>query len=597
MEIINKKYNLIDVIKISFSCSPQASILIMMQKVLSGIIPSLQILATARFIDTAVLVVRDGLEIKTIFPSLSYVVILIAFQWLTGDLTKLAFTRLRLAIKVKFRTAITDKRSRLEYRHIENHETWDLISRVAKEPEKLLMRAFLEILDGLSLAIRVTGVVLILVTQVWWAALIIVGVSIPLMFVAVKSGKATYEANRKASRSKREYEYLEKVLLDREAVNERTLFGFSKNLNKVWLTHHDRARKIEVHTRLKWFIRMKSSSLITATISIMVIFVLLNPVIAGVITIGMFIALVNAVFSMVQMMSWQFTHIVDQMAHHREFMKDITDFAALSECENMNALPDIETPVFESLEFIDVKFSYPGTEAVILDGVSFKITPETHYAFVGINGAGKTTITKLMTGLYDNYEGSILLNGKEIRDYSKARLKSFYSIVYQDFVRYYISLKENIAIGDINNRDNNQDEKVKNAIQSIELEGVIDNFKDGIDTNLGKIRTGGMDVSGGEWQRIAMARAIMNPAPFRILDEPTAALDPISESRLYEKFEDISIDKTTLFISHRLGSTKLADIIFVLGEGKVLSSGTHIELMENCLEYSQMYESQRGWYQ
>ena len=170
------------------------------------------------------------------------------------------------------------------------------------------------------------------------------------------------------------------------------------------------------------------------------------------------------------------------------------------------------------------------------------------------------------------------------------------SIVNQDFAKYYITVRDNIALGDVNHIESDSDWRVNRAIDQVGLAAAVEKLPQGIHTPLGKIKADGQDVSGGEWQRIAMARAIANPAPLRILDEPTAALDPVSESELYQEFERISRGKTTIFISHRLGSTKLADEIFVIDEGRVLEQGTHQELIALNGEYARMYESQRSWY-
>ena len=159
-------------------------------------------------------------------------------------------------------------------------------------------------------------------------------------------------------------------------------------------------------------------------------------------------------------------------------------------------------------------------------------------------------------------------------------------------------MKDNIALGDVNRmQDENNTSRIQEAIEKTSLDDAVAKLPQGLDTPLGKIKEGGQDVSGGEWQRIAMARAILNPAPVRILDEPTASLDPISESRVYEEFEKISRDKTTIFISHRLGSTKLADEIFVLENGRIIEKGDHRQLMALEGVYAQMYENQRSWYE
>lgn len=598
MVIKERKYGIVDIIKLPLECSPILSILVGLQILIGGVVPTLQVIATANFIDKAISIVDTKTLMSSIFPSLFAVIALIAYTWISTAIMKFGEIRLQISVREKFRTAITDKRAKLAFKHIENSETWDLISRVSKTPEIEVKAAYTDFLSMLASIIRVFGILMLLITEVWWAALMIIIFAIPLFYLAAKSGKANYEVNREVTKYKRKYEYLSAVLTDRETVDERTLFGFAKKLNQLFYKQYETARKITFKIERTWFIKMKTGSLLTSLVSILIVLVLLNPVLSGTVTIGMFISLVNATFGLVQMMSWQLTYYMDQLAKHLEYLKDLTKFSELEEVKTIMESNSEETINFESLEFNNVSFKYPGSDNYILRGISFKLEYGRHYAFVGVNGAGKSTITKLLTGLYDDFEGEIYINSKSIRTYSQRQLKAFFSVVYQDFAKYFISMRDNIKIGSINSINAEElDLQIKEAIDYIGLTKVVDKLPKGINTSLGKIKEDGQDVSGGEWQRIAMARAVINPAPFRILDEPTAALDPISESKLYEKFEQISKGKTTIFISHRLGSTKLADEIFVVGEGRVLEKGNHEELMDINGLYSEMYESQRSWYQ
>lgn len=598
MIIENKKYGIIDLLRIPFQSAPMHAYVAVALMLASGVVPTLLVVATANFIDTALSVVQEQDPISRIVAPLLALVVLIAYSWLSGELSRLSRVRLEIAIREKFRTAIVDKRSKLAYRHIESHETWDLISRVFKSPESHARNGFGDLLNFVSLMIRVGGILVLLLAQVWWAALLIVAVSVPLFSLAIKSGRANYEASRDVSKYKRKHEYLSKVLTERETVEERALFGYGEAVNDSWREQFETARKIEYKTELKWFIKMKAGGVLTAFLSTLVLFVLLPPVLNGTVTIGIFVSLVTAIFGLVQSMTWELTGNIDRLTHHREYMNDLTAFAELEEDREAAEPPASPVPAFESLEFDHVRFKYPGTEAYILDDMSFRITAGMHCAFVGINGAGKTTIMKLLSGLYRDFEGSIRINGKPISEYSQSKLKSFYSIVYQDFAKYYISIRDNIAVGDIRTLNADAaDGRIREAIECVGLGPNVEKHPKGLDTVVGKIKEEGQDLSGGEWQRIAMARALLNPAPIRILDEPTASLDPLSESKLYEEFEQISENKTTLFISHRLGSTKLADHIFVIGDGRVLESGSHDELMRLGGAYAQMYESQRSWYQ
>ena len=199
-----------------------------------------------------------------------------------------------------------------------------------------------------------------------------------------------------------------------------------------------------------------------------------------------------------------------------------------------------------------------------------------------------------MLGLYEIDKGQILINGRNIKSYSKAQLYSFFSIVYQDFAKYAISIQDNIGLGD---KDEIQNiEKIKRVADYVGIKKAVDGLKYGFQTPLGKVLHDGIDFSGGQWQRVALARSLMKEQAIRILDEPTSALDPIEESQLYKQYAEISKNSTTLFISHRLGSTKLADTILVLDNGKLVGHGNHDTLMKACPLYRTMFNTQREWY-
>ena len=492
---------------------------------------------------------------------------------------------------------IVENKAKLKYKYIENKETWDLISRVSETPELQITKSFDNILNSIALAIRVIGLISVLIYAVWWSAFIILLISIPLFYLAIKAGKSNYEAHRSVSEYQRQSNYIEKVIIGRESASERAIFQYTNFLNEKWLNLYEKVRKFEFKVYAKWFTRMKLGGIIAAIISVLIVIVLLNLVKDNFLNIGLFISITNSVFDLVQVMSWDLTAYTQELAKSKEYLKDLSEFMNMEECKNAIDKPTTENITLETLEFKNVSFKYPNTDRYILKNLSFIIEKDKHYSFVGINGAGKTTITKLITGLYDEFEGEILINGINIKEYTQSQLKKLTSVVYQDFAKYFISIKDNIALGNLNYTDEKFKEKdIDNAIKLIELDNLVSKLDKGKESNLGKIKSDGIDVSGGQWQRIALARNILSDASLKILDEPTAALDPISESNLYDEFKEISKGKTTIFISHRLGSTKLADEIFVIENGKVIEKGSHRELMNINGKYANMYESQRSWY-
>lgn len=585
-----------DLMGIVFKNGKIEAILLVCVVILCGIAPALQMVFIGLFLDKSVNILNGSAMYGEIFYPITLVISVIALNAIISKLSNFVAVKLELKLKEKYRTSITEKIAKLEFKHIENQESWDLIFRVSDKPEEKIRAAYSSFLSMIELIIRVLSVLLVLSSYSWWAVIVILAIAIPLFYMAIKSGKVIYQVEKDVSKARRESHYIGAVLTDREHVNERLLFGYGDTLGQKWLSIFEKVRMLEFDAQKKWTIKSKIGGASTALISILVLLMFLKPLSVGEITIGVFISIGYGIIELINQMSWRVTNTLQEQASNKEYFSDIRKFFELKTQTGALSIPrnDIK---FESLEFRNVSFKYPGTENYIFKNLSFKIESGKHYAIVGSNGSGKTTITKLITGLYDNFEGEILINGLEIGKYDVASLKGITSVVYQDFARYQISLRDNIAIGNTNFLENKSfDKEVSNAIQIMELSEKVESLPEEMYTELGKLKKNGMDLSGGQWQRIAMARSIVSGATLRILDEPTSALDPLSESKVYENFEKISKEKTTIFISHRLGSTKLADEILVIDNGCLVENGSHDNLMKQGGVYARMYDSQREWY-
>lgn len=594
----NKTYHLRDFLRIPLKVCPECTLIIGLNRILGALIPSLTVLVTAKFVDTALAIFEDDLPYQNIFLPLILIMLIILYNNFNRAFIN-NFINVRYDMKIFrfFRSAVIEKRAKLEYKHIEDNDTWDLITRTCSDPLGKIAGGMNNLMDIGGIIIQISSLILVILTQVWWAALVIFAITIPLLFLAAKGGNESYIASKEAEKHTRRADYLHNVLANRENIEERTLFGYTNNINGKWYNKYEIARKLEMKVTLKYYIQMKTSSIITVFISIGIIGFLLIPLSQGSISIGIFMGLTSATLDLVQMMSWHLTNVVKNLAENIAYLKDLTAFCALSEVDGAIDIPDSTLDIsFESIQFIDVSFQYPGTDKFILQNFNLTLEKNLHYAFVGINGAGKTTITKLLTGMYDNYTGEILLNEKSLREYSQPTLKAIFSVVYQDFSKYYITFKDNLLLGNIKTMEHYDDDKVNAAITSMGLDEVVDHLPSKMDSYLGKITEGGVDLSGGEWQRLALARSLYNPALVRILDEPTAALDPVAESNIYEMFDRISTGKTTIFITHRLGAAKLADEIIVIEDGKVAEQGNHNALLSLDGIYASMFESQRSWY-
>ncbi len=591
----NKTYKLSYFIKIPFKICPVYTLIEIINKVMQALISPVQVLIIANFIDTAFNIFNGQAVKNSIYLPLLLLMLTVAYSHLSDYLMRFVNLKLKMNMTMVYKKAIVEKRAKLQYQHIENNDTWDLISRTCRDPVEKIIGGFDNLLDITSIVIRVVSILAMLMVQIMWAGVVIIVISVPLFSLSIKAGKDGYEASKEAEKHSRRADYLNNILLGRETVEERTLFNYTDGVSDKWYEKYEIARKIVMKADLKYYVKMKGSSIITLFISMCIIGILLIPFSNGIITIGMFIGLVNKTLELVHAMSWELTDVMNKLVKNKEFLKDLTAFFALSETEGALDLPcDTKYLKFENIEFKNVYFKYPDTENYILKDFSLLLQKDLHYAFVGINGAGKTTITKLLTGMYDNFEGEILINGKSIRSYGQAELKGIFSVVYQDFAKYYIKVKDNIALGNVLKYDENS---INEAVSLMELDNLIQSMPNGIDTYLGKIKGNGVDLSGGQWQRISIARNIYSPSLIRILDEPTAALDPVAESNIYEMFGKISGGKSTIFITHRLGAARLADEIIVIEEGKVKEKGRHEALLKEDGIYAQMFESQRSWYQ
>lgn len=258
-----------------------------------------------------------------------------------------------------------------------------------------------------------------------------------------------------------------------------------------------------------------------------------------------------------------------------------------------NALP-FPTPVRQGFVFEDVGFIYPGAERWAVRHLSFTLNAGEVVALVGENGAGKTTLVKLLTRLYDPDEGRILLDGRDLRDYDLNALRGSMGVIFQDFVRYNLSAGDNIAVGRIDARDDRT--RIERAAERSQADGVISHLPAGYEQMIGKRFKNGVELSGGEWQKMAIARAYMREAEVLILDEPTAALDARAEFEVFQRFKELSKGKTAVLISHRFSSVRMADRILVLADGKVEAAGTHQELVSQRGRYAELFELQAAGY-
>jgi ATP-binding cassette subfamily B protein len=393
--------------------------------------------------------------------------------------------------------------------------------------------------------------------------------------------------------ARREMEYLRVLGGSKESAKELKLFGlgpyFVDRFTKLAMRLHRETAQL---ARKRLLVGSLLTLLGTLGYYGTYAFVIYQTV-AGVLTIGMLTFLAGAIAgasSNIQLVFSTFSTIADQAL----FVGDLLDFFAVKPAvsSKANALR-VPRPIQQGFEFRNVSFAYPNGREV-LSGVSFKLAPGERIALVGENGQGKTTIVKLLTRLYDPSAGQILLDGVNLRDYDQEDLWREIGVIFQDFMRYDMTATENIAMGRIEEKDNIF--RIRSAAQKSLAEDVIRKLPKGYDQQLGCRFDGGTDLSGGEWQKLALARAYLREAQVLILDEPTASLDAKSEHEVFERFAELTRGKMAMLISHRFSTVRMADRIFVLQGGRIAEEGSHDLLMKNGGRYAEMFELQAASY-
>ncbi len=314
----------------------------------------------------------------------------------------------------------------------------------------------------------------------------------------------------------------------------------------------------------------------------------------GKFTIADLAVLINAILQVSANLQQIFVN-ASGVADQALFLTDLLGFFAMEPTvrSKPNAIK-IPRPIRQGIEFRNVSFAYPGTTRLVLKNFDFHLRPGERVALIGENGQGKTTIVKLITRLYDPTEGQILIDGVDLRDYDMEDLCHEIGVIFQDFMRYEMTARDNIAVGRIEERD--RLDRIQDAAQMSLADEVIERLDGKYEQQLGRRFEGGVDLSGGEWQRMALARAYLRDAQLLILDEPTAALDARSEQEVFQRFAELTKGKMALLISHRFSTVKMTDRIVVLSHGVLTEEGTHDELIRQGGLYAEMFEMQAASY-
>ena len=449
------------------------------------------------------------------------------------------------------------------------------------------------VFDILSATINVITTLIIVCAYKWWLGIITLLLLIPFMLYNKHHTEHKLVLEKEQLRENRKKYYYHDRFFDNNVQFEIKLNNigtyFIDKYKALWLKMYRINRNVDIKHRIINTLIM----LINISREFLVLTVSVFDVVNKYIGIGDLQYNLNMV-TRLRNQSQTLANRINRLLNDNTRLIELQEFMEIEpEIEKTGTLKPSSNP---QIEFCNVSFRYPNAEQYVLKDCSFTIKPHEKVGLIGLNGAGKTTIVKLIFRFYDPEEGCIKLDGVDLKEYDVYAVRKVFGVLFQDYVQYALPLREIIALSDFDERFN--DEKLQKACDISGVSEIIKDWENGFDSVLGRYYAdNAKDLSGGQWQLVGLARAYFKDSEFMILDEPSAALDPISEDRIFEQLYHLSEGKSSVTISHRLSNTTLADKILVIGDGHIIEQGSHFELLKQNGKYAELFNLQASKYQ
>ena len=547
-------------------------VLILLESIISALTDPLIIYATKLSVDSIVGFVSGGADVKPVI----FLVLLFAWKELSKFFRNILDIKLEQRLELNLNKSLMNKLSLISVDEIEKSEFQDKLNQIKDRPHLALIELFNSSILILSTVIKVVGIAFVFfnISGILGISYLIAAVfDILFTFMAVNKMNKMFE---NTSRNEREMENVIDILKNKDALYEIKVFKMKEFFLRRFEKYSSAVFKERLDTTLKSQNYLLLSSVVNIVWMGLVILFIVSKLLAKAIGAGDLTAIVTSASSTLDMAE-DFVYEASTVSNNGYIANTL--FYILNSDERK---VEKSSKYGDEIEFSHVSFKYPGTQKTVLHDLSFKINKDKVTAIVGENGAGKSTIIKLVAGLYEPTEGSVRISNMNPYSMSNEDISNELSIVFQDFKNYELSLRENILFGKVGD--------ISEDLRLLEL----DKYSE--DTNIGKLEEDGVYLSGGENQKLALARAIQKKSDFLIFDEPTASMDPMVEAKMYDNILKVLKSRGAIIITHRLVLSKLADDIIVLGDGRIVERGSHDELMNRGGIYKQMYDEQSGWY-
>ncbi len=584
-------------LKLIWTIDPKLVSLSLVAILIPAVIPFINIYIYKLVIDLVVKIVSGSqvFDPSKFYPLIFYRVLTLFIQSGAFDTQRFAQRLLWTKVPVHLNDLVFRKVSSLDIYYFENDKFRDLIEKVreaaADRPQRLINNLFFGFQSALQLIIAFVS----LANLNWVFAVVISMVAIPEFIDQTLKSKLGYGIWDAEGPLRKRFGYLSHIIQHHKEVKEVKMFGLaSRFLDEVKEIHqkfYDDNKELTKKSYFSGLVFNGFSTVVFIGIEVFVIFQALGKkVTVG--DIGFYTGVVTNFQNGLGGLLRNFNEVFDSSLYVKSIFEVLDAEPILKRPENPVKLELKNPPI---IEFKDVEFIYPDTTLKILKGFSLTINPGEKIAFVGENGAGKSTIIKLLARFYDVTAGEILINGVNIKDLDLDNWYQYLGVLLQDFNRYEDPVKDNIYFGNVDSPFSINE--VVTAATSAGAHPMINKFEKGYEQMLGRMFEGGLELSGGQWQKVALARAFFRNAPVLVLDEPTAAIDAKAESEIFNKVEKLSKDKTVIIISHRFSTVRNADKIYVIDNGKIVENGSHEQLMKLDGQYASLFKLQAKGYQ
>jgi len=593
-------------LRLVWNVSPVWTIVNVVLAVVQGLLPLLGILLLGLIVNfvqvTATAAVKKPLGAAAEAAAFRHVAFLIVLAAVVGLVTAVARSVAMLVTEAQTQV-VTDhvsdlvhsKSIEVDLQYYEDSKYYDLLQRAQQEAPYRPMSIIQDLMQVGQGLVTVATMVLLLLRLSWVVGLIVLVAALPSAIVRLTFSGKLYRWQRSATPADRKSSYLHWLLTDSSHAKEIRVFDLGTYF-RDWFRG---LRKTLRRERLSITARRSLADLVSAAIATLAVFgtfaYIAKKTIYGAMKVGTMVVYYQAFQTSLSALQQVLTGFA-ALYEDNLFMTYFHEFLALERTIEEPAHPmPMPRPITEGIVFDDVSFQYPETERTAIDRVSLQVKPGEVVALVGTNGSGKTTLVKLLCRLYSPQTGSITIDGTDLRELSINELRREISVIFQDYAQYQLSVRQNIWIGNI--AQPSDDAAVIEAARQAGADEVINGLANGYDTPLGKWFADGEELSIGEWQKVALARAFYRDAGILVLDEPTSALDPVAELAVFERIREMARSRAVILISHRFSTVYRADRIYILDKGSVAESGTHAELMELDGVYRRMYEVQARAYQ